>query len=73
MLCQQVLDDPSVDVGEPEVSSLVLERQLGVVNSEQMQSGRVEITHMHGVLGRLEPEVVSGSIRQAGPDPPELK
>lgn len=67
-LRDQFVDDPSVDVGEPIIPSLVLECQLGVIHSEQ-----VEVMHVNGMHRRLEAELVGRPVREAGRMPPPAR
>lgn len=42
-------DDLSMDIGEAEVTPLVLEGQFFVINSQEVQDRRVEIMNVHRV------------------------
>ena len=46
-LGDEIMDDVSVDVGQPEISSLVPVRQFSVVNSEQMENGGIQVMNVH--------------------------
>lgn len=48
-LRQQALDDVPVYVGEAPVDSVVPEGELRVVDSEQLENGRVNVVHLHRV------------------------
>ena len=50
-LGQDGLDEISVDVGQPIVAALEAIGQSGVVDPEQMKDRRVQIVHMHRILG----------------------
>jgi hypothetical protein len=53
-------DHPPAHVGQPEVPAGVTERQLLVVQAEQVQNGRMEVVHVHVVLDRVVAEVFDG-------------
>ena len=40
-------------------------RELGVVNAQQMQDGRVQVVYMHRLIDYFEAEIIGGSINQA--------
>ena len=54
-----------MDIGEPEVSSLVFEGELLVVDSQQVQDGCMEIMNMDGVGGNVVTERIGLTV--AGP------
>ena len=53
----------AVDVGQAEVASLVAVSQLLVIDSEEVQTGRVEIVDVNRILGDPEAELVGRAVR----------
>ena len=53
-----VLDDFAVDVGEAEVTALILERQSFVVDAQQVQQRGVEVVHVDALLDDVVAVVV---------------
>ena len=45
--------DMSVDIGQPEVASLVFEGQSFVVDTQQVKNGRMEIMYVNAVFGDI--------------------
>jgi len=54
----------AVHVGKTEVASGVAVGQLFVIKAEEVQDSGVEIVHVHGVLDRLESELVGLAVLQ---------
>ena len=46
-LSQDVVDDVSVDIGEPEVAALIAVGEPLVFDSHEVEESRVEVVHMH--------------------------
>jgi hypothetical protein len=67
-LCQQWLDKQAVHVGEAETAALKFVSQLGVVETEQVQNGGVEIVNMNTIPDHVEAQIVGLSHHQAGFD-----
>jgi len=62
LLGQYVSHDPPVDVGQTEVSTLVLEGQLRMVDAQHVQHRRVQVVNMHRVASNVIAEVVGFPI-----------
>ncbi len=62
-LRQQVAHDMAVHVGEPEVAALVAEGEALVVESEEVEHGRVQVVHVHGLLRDGVAELVRAAVR----------
>jgi hypothetical protein len=43
----------SVNIGEPEISALIFERELFVVNTKQMQNRGVQVMHMNRITNNV--------------------
>jgi len=54
-----------MNVRQPEISSLETVGQFRVIESEQMQDGRVQVVDMRGVAGHVETELVGLAISDA--------
>src|SRR5262245_3739797 len=52
-----VVDDRSRDVRQPEVAAAISIGKPGVVDAEQIKDGRVQVVHVHRLVDRLEAEV----------------
>ena len=52
-------------VGETEVAALKPEGQLGVIEAEQMENGRVQVMHVDRIPDDVETEVISRAIGDA--------
>jgi septum formation inhibitor-activating ATPase MinD len=57
------LNDAAVNVGQSKISARESVRQLGVIETHQVQHGRMQVVHMHSILNRLESNLVGRSIR----------
>ncbi len=55
-------------IGQPEIASAVPIRQPLVIESEQVQHGRVEIVDVHAVFDGVVADVVRGSVNEPGFD-----
>src|SRR5262245_54139445 len=62
---QQLFDHISMNVRQPEISSLETVGQFRVIESEQMQDGCVQVVDMRGVAGHVETELVGLAISGA--------
>ena len=51
-LCQQFLDYVAGDIGETELPPLETEREPGVIQSQQMQDGGVDVMDVDRILHR---------------------
>jgi hypothetical protein len=58
---QNAIDDFTVDIGETIVAALETVGESGVVHSEQMQEGGVEIVNVDGIFCGLESEFIGGA------------
>ena len=57
-----------MDVGEPEIAALEAERQLGVIEAEQVQDGRLQIMDVNAILDSGKAQLVGFAEVQAGLD-----
>src|SRR5260370_32870586 len=64
-LCDQVVEHVAGDVGQAEVPSAVAVGQLGVLDAEEVEDGRVNIVHVDGFIDGLEAEIVGGAVDRA--------
>src|SRR5580698_7679931 len=64
-LRNQIVDHVAVQIGQAVIASTVVISQLGVVDAELIEYRRVNVVDMHGILDRLPPEIVSGTIGEA--------
>src|SRR6186713_1291289 len=62
---QDVLDDVSGDVGQPEVAAAVAEGEPRVVQAEEVQDGGVQVVDVDAVLDGLEAELVGLAVTNA--------
>ena len=67
---QRFPDDPSVHVGQAEVSPCVAVRELLVIEAQQMEDRGVEVVNVHLVGRRGEAELVGGSVNMPPRTPP---
>lgn len=58
-----------MNVGKPEWSSLEFKRQLGVIESEEVQQSGVEVVNVDTILDGVEPEFIGRAERQPWLDP----
>jgi hypothetical protein len=65
-LNQNLLDDLSVDIGEPEVPALKLIGQARVINAQAMQDRRLQIVNMDRILYDVVAMVIGLSNADAG-------
>ena len=56
--CDDLADDASVHIREPELAALEAIGEAFVVDAEAMQDGGLEVVDVHGVLLGIEAEVV---------------
>src|SRR5262245_5279536 len=68
--CLELPDDLTAHVGEPEGPALVPIGELGVIEAHQVEDRRVEVVHVHRVLGDVVPELIRRPDRRAGGDAP---
>src|SRR5690606_26452182 len=64
---EQILDDFSIDHRRPLGPAVVPERQLQVVEAEQMQDGRMDVVRIHLLADRLQSDLARLAERRAGP------
>ena len=55
-----------MDVGQPELASLELERQSFVINAEQMQHRGVQIVNVDAILDDVVSELVGLTVGRSG-------
>src|SRR3954468_23616791 len=53
------------NIGQAEIAAGMPEGQLLVVKSETMQNGRVEVMHMHWILGHSPPNFICLAVNHA--------
>lgn len=58
LLCQQIADDLTVDIGQADVSPAKAECQLAVVEPELVQNRGMQVVNRDGVLRDRVPELV---------------
>src|SRR5216684_1342570 len=58
----QIMQDCSGYICQPEIAAAVAICQLGMIDPHQMQDRRVHIVHMYRLLYRFETEVVRGAV-----------
>ena len=63
-LRQNFLHDGAIHIGEPEVAAEVASSETGMIETEQMQHGRVQIVKMHFAVDDLVAHRISLAIRQ---------
>ena len=56
------MDDMSSNICQAKVAAPISKRQLLVVDSEQMQDGRVEVIYMKDVFDRVVTQLVRGAM-----------
>src|SRR5262245_51769902 len=66
---QNFLHHVAVHIGQPEVAALEPEREPFVVDPQQVQHGRLEVVHVHRLVGNVVAEIVGGPVAEARPDP----
>ncbi len=64
LLRHQVADNRASDVGKPMVSALEAKRQLGVIDSEQVQHGGLEIMNVDRMGDDIIGEIVRLAVRE---------
>ena len=60
----EILDDFSGYVGQPEIAALKTVGQPSVVESEQVENRRVNVVNVHRFLDRLENELVGSAVNR---------
>lgn len=65
MSCDDPANDIPVDIGESIISALILEDELGVVHSELMEQGGIEIEETHGIPDDIVGEFVGFAVGDA--------
>ena len=68
MLRQNIVHDPAVDVGQPEVAAGEAVGEPLVVEPHKMQNRRVQISHVNLVFGGPQPDRVGGAVVAAAAD-----
>ena len=58
------MDDPTVDIRQPEVTSGITIRQTRMINAHQMEDGSVEIVNVHATIYGMHPEFIGRPIGQ---------
>ena len=61
---KQLCGDVAEDVGQPEVTTRMAERQSLVVKPECVQQRGMEVVHVHGILDGMKSEVIRRSISE---------
>ena len=56
------MSDGTVDIGQAEVAAGVAVRQLFVIETHQVENGRVEVVHVHPLFNRRKTKIIAGSI-----------
>ena len=69
-LIQNASQHSTVHVGQPMVTALVFEGQFGVVDSQAVQHGRMQIEYMDRIFGNVVAIVVGFSVRDSRLDTP---
>ena len=59
---QQVVDDSSMHIGQAIVTTGVAVGQPCVIDSQQVQNGRMKIVHMDTILGDRGPDFICGTV-----------
>ncbi len=62
------MNDISLDIGQSKVATAVPVRQFGVVQAQAIENGSVQFVNMHGLLYRLESELIGGAMYYAALD-----
>src|SRR5678816_693324 len=68
-LREQIADDFSFDVGQPEVATGVAVSEPLVIKAKTMENGRVEVVHRGAVFNRSKTKLIRGAIRGPALDP----
>ena len=61
-LRHDLLDNPTVNIGQPKISTCIPISQLLVIEPQQVQQRCVQIMHMNLVLDRLVPELIGRTV-----------
>ena len=69
-LCQQLVGDFTLEVGESEVTSLVSVGQLGVIKTEAVEEGGVEVVDVNFIADNLQTEWIRFTHHLTGLDAP---
>lgn len=64
-LREHFLNDSPVDIRQPELPALELERQPFMIDPEKMQDRRLQVVNVNAALGHVEAEVVGAAMRMA--------
>ena len=56
-------------IRQAEIPAAVPIRQLGMVESHEMQNRRVQVMHIHPILNGMYADIISGSVSQPPFDP----
>src|SRR6266480_2287808 len=59
----------SVNVRQPEIATGVAVRKFFVIETQEVQDGRVQVVHVDHIFGSLKPKFVGGTIDRAALDP----
>ena len=62
------MDHVAVNIGQATLQSIVIERQPFVIQTQQMQNGRVKIVNLGDILDRLVAEFIGSAITERGFD-----
>src|ERR1035437_1693937 len=65
---QNLINHIAGDVGEPEIASLELKRQLGVLNAQAVQDGGLQVVDVDRVFQNVVTEVVGLAQNEAALD-----
>jgi len=68
-LYQDILDHVPMHIGQPAVDAVVADGELGVVDSQEVQDGGVDIVDLGRVLAaeRLVAKLVAGAVGDSPP------
>ena len=61
-LCDDVVNDVTVDVGQAEIAALVWVGEAFVVDAHEVEEGGMEVVNVDRVLGHIDAIVVGGTI-----------
>src|SRR5829696_10143094 len=62
---QEISQDAAVDVGETAVDAIVTERELGMVDAQQMENGGVDVIPVDGIDGGFVRPLVALAVSRA--------
>lgn len=62
---ENILHDVSGDIGQTEIPSKMTMNQPLMVESHEMEDGRVEVMEVDGVISHVDPIVIGGAVDHA--------